>query len=131
MEKESNYRKTKPPKEFFSKLTVEERLAGKILQSWPSVRVLRDRPDAVIPSLEEYLSSFVEPSHQLLEQQVKEVLSTLTGRERFVLKSRFGLESGQTKTFKQVGEEMKPPRSESTVRHIEKRALSKLRHPNP
>lgn len=130
MEEEPKYRKTKPPKEFSAKLTVEERLIGGILHTYPSVTELRGRPDIVMPSLEEYLSSSTERLHQLLKQQVEAVLGDLTGRERFVLKTRFGLEDGKITTPKEVGQLLQPPRSESTVRRIEKRALDKLRnHP--
>lgn len=124
MEKAPRYRKTKPPKEFSSKLTVEEKLLGSIMNEWPSVKDLRSRPDYVMPSLEEYLS----PDHKLLTEQVQEVLGSLTGRERFVLRSRFGLDGEKCKTFKEVGQELQPPRSESTIRRIEKRALEKLHH---
>lgn len=125
MEDEPKYRKTKPPKELLPKLTVEEKLFGNIFHEWPSVTELRDRPDYVMPSLEEYLSS-LEPSHKLIEEQAQAVLSSLTGRERFVLRSRFGLEDGKGKTLKEVGQLLQPPRSESSVRRIEKRALDKL-----
>lgn len=67
-------------------------------------------------------------SHQLLKEQVLDVLASLNERERKVLESRFGLEDGRSRTLVEVGRLI--GRSESTVRRIEKTALSKLRHPS-
>ncbi len=64
---------------------------------------------------------------KLLTEQVGEVLSSLTPRQRRVLQLRFGLVDGQTRTLKQVGEEIS--RSESTVRRVERAALGKMRAP--
>lgn len=67
-------------------------------------------------------------SHQLLKEQVMDVLASLSERERLVFKNRFGLEDGRSRTLVEVGRLIE--RSESTVRRIEKTALSKLRHPS-
>ena len=66
-------------------------------------------------------------SHQLLKEQVNEVLDTLNGRERRVLQLRFGLEDGRSRTLEEVGREFGVTRER--IRQIEAKALRKLRHP--
>ena len=66
-------------------------------------------------------------SHQLLKEQVMEVLSSLTPRERKVLELRFGLEDGRSRTLEEVGREFSVTRER--IRQIEAKALRKLRHP--
>ncbi|MSQ36234.1 MAG: RNA polymerase sigma factor RpoD [Dehalococcoidia bacterium] len=66
-------------------------------------------------------------SHQLLKEQVVEVLSSLTPRERKVLELRFGLEDGRSRTLEEVGREFSVTRER--IRQIEAKALRKLRHP--
>jgi len=66
-------------------------------------------------------------SYQLLKEQVQEVLSTLTPREQKVLKLRFGLEDGRSRTLEEVGREFNVTRER--IRQIEAKALRKLRHP--
>ena len=66
-------------------------------------------------------------SHQLLKEQVSEVLDTLNGRERRVLQLRFGLEDGRSRTLEEVGREFGVTRER--IRQIEAKALRKLRHP--
>ena len=67
-------------------------------------------------------------SHTLLKEQLTEVLSTLTPREAKVLKLRFGLEDGRTRTLEEVGKEFNVTRER--IRQIEAKALRKLRHPS-
>ena len=67
-------------------------------------------------------------SHTLLKEQVGEVLSTLTPREEKVLKLRFGLEDGRSRTLEEVGKEFNVTRER--IRQIEAKALRKLRHPS-
>ncbi len=67
-------------------------------------------------------------SHQLLKEQVEAVLDSLTGRERRVLKLRFGLEDRRARTLEEVGKEFNVTRER--IRQIEGRALRKLRHPS-
>ncbi len=67
-------------------------------------------------------------SHTLLKEQLAEVLSTLTPREERVLRLRFGLEDGRSRTLEEVGEVFKVTRER--IRQIEAKALRKLRHPS-
>jgi RNA polymerase sigma factor RpoD-like protein len=67
-------------------------------------------------------------SHQLLKEQVENVLDSLTGRERRVLQLRFGLEDGRARTLEEVGKEFNVTRER--IRQIEAKALRKLRHPS-
>jgi RNA polymerase primary sigma factor len=67
-------------------------------------------------------------SHQLLKEQVQEVVATLTPREQKVLMLRFGLEDGRSRTLEEVGREFNVTRER--IRQIEAKALRKLRHPS-
>lgn len=69
-----------------------------------------------------------EASHALLKEQLQEVLATLTPREAKVLKLRFGLEDGKSRTLEEVGTEFQVTRER--IRQIEAKALRKLRHPS-
>ncbi|GAA5529770.1 RNA polymerase sigma factor RpoD [Herpetosiphon gulosus] len=66
-------------------------------------------------------------SHQMLREQVAQVLDQLTEREKRVLKLRFGLEDGTQRTLEEVGKEFGVTRER--IRQIEVKALRKLRHP--
>ena len=66
-------------------------------------------------------------SFTLLKEQLVEVLSTLTPREEKVLKLRFGIEDGRSRTLEEVGKEFNVTRER--IRQIEAKALRKLRHP--
>ncbi|HEX6543436.1 MAG TPA: RNA polymerase sigma factor RpoD [Ktedonobacterales bacterium] len=67
-------------------------------------------------------------SHQLLREQVKDALGSLTQREQEVLRLRFGLDDGRSRTLEEVGKEFKVTRER--IRQIEAKALRKLRHPS-
>lgn len=67
-------------------------------------------------------------SLMLLKEQLNDVLSTLTDREAKVLKLRFGLEDGRSRTLEEVGKEFDVTRER--IRQIEAKALRKLRHPS-
>ncbi len=67
-------------------------------------------------------------SYTLLREQLCEVLHTLTPREEQVLKLRFGLEDGRTRTLEEVGQQFNITRER--IRQIEAKALRKLRHPS-
>lgn len=67
-------------------------------------------------------------SFTLLKEQLVDVLSTLTPREERVLKLRFGIEDGRTRTLEEVGKEFNVTRER--IRQIEAKALRKLRHPS-
>ena len=67
-------------------------------------------------------------SYTLLREQLNEVLHTLTPREEQVLKLRFGLDDGRTRTLEEVGKVFNITRER--IRQIEAKALRKLRHPS-
>ncbi len=62
---------------------------------------------------------------QLLKEQVKDMLSSLTDREQKIIKLRFGLEDGKSHTLEEVGQEFSVTRER--IRQIEAKALGKLR----
>ncbi|MBX4197261.1 RNA polymerase sigma factor RpoD [Candidatus Saccharibacteria bacterium] len=64
-------------------------------------------------------------SEQLLKEQVKQILGSLTEREQKILKLRFGLEDGKSHTLEEVGQEFSVTRER--IRQIEAKALAKLR----
>lgn len=84
-----------------------------------------------------YLGDFIEDetvlgpvdaaSKQLLKEQLREILESLSERERKVLEMRFGLNDGQGRTLEEVGSEFGVTRER--IRQIEAKALRKLRHP--
>ncbi|MCD7791773.1 MAG: RNA polymerase sigma factor RpoD [Oscillospiraceae bacterium] len=67
-------------------------------------------------------------SFTLLREQLVDVLATLTPREEKVLRLRFGLDGGRTRTLEEVGREFNVTRER--IRQIEAKALRKLRHPS-
>ncbi|MDR0293810.1 MAG: RNA polymerase sigma factor RpoD [Oscillospiraceae bacterium] len=67
-------------------------------------------------------------SFTLLKEQLISVLGSLTPREEKVLKLRFGIEDGRTRTLEEVGREFNVTRER--IRQIEAKALRKLRHPS-
>ena len=67
-------------------------------------------------------------SHTLLKETLGDVLDSLTPREEKVLRLRFGLEDGRSRTLEEVGKEFNVTRER--IRQIEAKALRKLRHPS-
>ncbi|CAH8770273.1 RNA polymerase sigma factor RpoD [Paenibacillus dendritiformis] len=67
-------------------------------------------------------------AYELLKLQLEDVLDTLTEREQNVLRLRFGLDDGRTRTLEEVGHEFGVTRER--IRQIEAKALRKLRHPS-
>jgi RNA polymerase primary sigma factor len=67
-------------------------------------------------------------AHELLREDLTEVLSGLSPRERDVLRLRFGLDDGRQRTLEEVGQLFGVTRER--IRQIEAKALRKLRHPN-
>ncbi len=68
-----------------------------------------------------------QASRELLKEQMQDVLTQLSAREREVLELRFGLKDGQTRTLEEVGQAFGVTRER--IRQIEAKALRKLRHP--
>jgi RNA polymerase primary sigma factor len=66
-------------------------------------------------------------AHALLKEKIKDVLDSLTDRERAVLEQRFGLVDGYSRTLEEVGRQFKVTRER--IRQIEAKALRKMRHP--
>ena len=79
-------------------------------------------PDEDAPAPQEAASQVA------LKEQINQVLSTLTEREEMVLRLRFGLIDGRSRTLEEVGQQFKVTRER--IRQIEAKALRKLRHPN-
>ena len=77
---------------------------------------------------EEALAPAEAASFFLLREQLEDVLSTLTTREKKVLQLRFGLEDGRSHTLEEVGQVFGVTRER--IRQIEAKALRKLRHPS-
>ena len=85
-----------------------------------------------------HLGDFIKDDHvpvpvdaatfKILQEQLVEVLSTLTDREQKVLRLRFGLDDGRARTLEEVGKEFNVTRER--IRQIEAKALRKLRHPS-
>ena len=67
-------------------------------------------------------------SYSLLREQLCNILHTLTPREEQVIKLRFGLEDGRSRTLEEVGKQFQITRER--IRQIEAKALRKLRHPS-
>jgi len=77
---------------------------------------------------EEALAPAEAASFFLLREQLEDVLSTLTMREKKVLQLRFGLDDGRSRTLEEVGQVFGVTRER--IRQIEAKALRKLRHPS-
>jgi RNA polymerase primary sigma factor len=69
-----------------------------------------------------------EAGFSMLKGKIKDVLGTLTEREREVLELRFGLKDGQARTLEEVGKRFQVTRER--IRQIEAKALKKIRHPS-
>ena len=79
-------------------------------------------PDERNMSPEEYATN------EILKDEISEVLLTLTEREEKVIRLRFGLEDGKSRTLEEVGQMFGVTRER--IRQIEAKALRKLRHPS-
>ncbi len=77
---------------------------------------------------QEAISPSDHASYELLKEQLEDVLDTLTDREENVLRLRFGLDDGRTRTLEEVGKVFGVTRER--IRQIEAKALRKLRHPS-
>ncbi len=67
-------------------------------------------------------------SKELLKEQIDEVLSSLTPRQRRIIQLRFGLEDGRSRTLEEISQEFELTRER--IRQIEAKALKRLRHPS-
>ena len=67
-------------------------------------------------------------NNQLLKDEIDNILQGLTEREEKVLRLRFGLEDGRTRTLEEVGKEFNVTRER--IRQIEAKAIRKLKKPN-
>jgi len=76
----------------------------------------------------EAISPADSAAYEMLKVQLESVLDTLTPREEQVLRLRFGLDDGRTRTLEEVGKEFSVTRER--IRQIEAKALRKLRHPS-
>ncbi|QBR48446.1 RNA polymerase sigma factor RpoD [Leuconostoc kimchii] len=76
----------------------------------------------------EAISPADSAAYEMLREQLESVLETLTDREENVLRLRFGLEDGRTRTLEEVGRVFGVTRER--IRQIEAKALRKLRHPS-
>ncbi len=76
----------------------------------------------------EAISPAEAASNMILREKIEESLNKLTPRERDVLKMRFGLDDGYSRTLEEVGRHFKVTRER--IRQIEAKALKKLRHPS-
>ncbi len=105
------------------------------------MRVAQDPVSLETPIGEEedsHLGDFIEDeqatapddavSSIMLKKQMEEVLNTLTPRENRVIRLRFGLDDGRSRTLEEVGAEFGVTRER--IRQIEAKAIRKLRHPN-
>ena len=119
---------------------IAERLGWSVVRVKSVKNVAREPISLETPIGEEedsLLGDFIEdkdvenPAHQtaftLLQEQMREVLSTLPDREQEVLKMRFGLEDGYSLTLEEVGLYFNVTRER--IRQIEAKALRRLRHP--
>src|SRR5699024_2731357 len=77
---------------------------------------------------QEEISPTSHTTYELLKEQLEDVLDTLTDREENVLRLRFGLDDGRTRTLEEVGKVFGVTRER--IRQIEAKALRKLRHPS-
>ena len=77
---------------------------------------------------ESLLSPVDSASFSMLKEELEVAMASLTERERNVIKLRFGLDDGKTRTLEEVGKEFNVTRER--IRQIEAKALRKLRHPS-
>ena len=122
-----------------------EELAGRLGLSLERVheimKIIQEPVSLSAPIGEEddsHLGDFIEDSHvevpldaatnTLMREQLDAVIATLTEREQQVLRMRFGLDDGHSRTLEEVGKEFQVTRER--IRQIESKALRKLRHPS-
>ena len=120
---------------------IAEELDMPVDKVWEIMRVAQEPVSLETPIGEEedsHLGDFIPDddapapadaaSHTLLKETLGSVLDSLTPREEKVLRLRFGLEDGRSRTLEEVGKEFNVTRER--IRQIEAKALRKLRHPS-
>lgn len=104
----------------------------KISQNTTSLETpIGDEEDSVLGDFiadDDQVSPYEATSHQMLRENIGEVLEALSDREAKVLKMRFGLNGGKAMTLEEVGQKFGVTRER--IRQIEAKALRKLRHPS-
>lgn len=114
-----------------TKTTREERLLGAIFGGYPSVEEVQARSLEDVQRLKDQLETrqgarqLTRQASRLLESQVKKPLQSLTQKERQVLRLRFGLDDGKSRSYEEVAKELGC--SESEVQDLEKSGLRMLR----
>lgn len=122
----------------------KKELASKMEVSTRKIDMLRKVGSEVIISLEtpigeegsqlgDFIKDYENPRPEdqadsaLLGEQLKEAMETLSARERRIIETRFGLDTGYGRTLEEIGVEF--GLTKERIRQIEKEALAKLRHP--
>ena len=127
--------------ETINKLTRVQRQLIQELGREPSAEEISEKMDGMTPEkVREIQKISLEPvsletpigddyaANELLKDELNEVLLELTDREEKVLRLRFGLDDGRTRTLEEVGKEFNVTRER--IRQIEAKALRKLKHPS-
>ncbi len=122
------------PEEIAQEMNISEERVREIL------KIAQDPVSLETPIGEEddsHLGDFIEDheaqapadaaAFELLKEQLEDVLDTLSAREEKVLRLRFGLDDGRSRTLEEVGQHFGVTRER--IRQIEAKALRKLRHP--
>ena len=123
--------------ETINKLTRVQRQLIQELGREPLAEEIAEKMDGMTPD-DSHLGDFIEDegamspddyaANELLKDELNEVLLELTDREEKVLRLRFGLDDGRTRTLEEVGKEFNVTRER--IRQIEAKALRKLKHPS-
>ena len=118
--------------ETINKLTRIQRQLIQELGREPSAEEIAEKMDGMTPEKVREIEGAMSPddyaANELLKDELNDVLLELTDREEKVLRLRFGLDDGRTRTLEEVGREFNVTRER--IRQIEAKALRKLKHPS-